>query len=221
MKLIYVLTAILLIVSAAAAEENYLVHSIYFVGNKSFSDGELRNVMLTSESPSAFFRFTYKIFHVGGPPVYFDPINLKVDSQRVWQFYRDNGFFNATVSTSLKFNEEDKSVDIYINIKEGRPAYVGAVNYHGVDDSSKNFIEQLKDKPLVVKGNRYSAKAVNAEAVRIISLLQNDGYAYARWDSSVVSDALSDSVNIRASVDFYFSSGRKILLGEVVDSISR
>ncbi len=212
MKLVNVIAALAFTFSIAIAQENYLVHSISFGGNKSFSDGELRDVMLTKESPAAFYRFTYKIVHVGGPPVYLDPLVLKADSQRVCQFYRNNGFFDASVSISLEFYEGDEGVDIYVKIKEGAPWYVKSLSYHGVSDSSKDFVEQLNEKPFIVKGARYSAKEVDGEAARVIGLLQNDGYAYARWDSSVVN---VDSNDVYAAINLYFSSGEKYYWGHL------
>ncbi|MGO9481300.1 MAG: outer membrane protein assembly factor [Candidatus Kryptoniota bacterium] len=210
MKLANIIVVIAFAFSIATAQENYLVRSISFIGNTSFSGGELRDVMLMKQSPAAFFRFTYKILHVGGPPVYFNPFVLKSDSQRIQQFYRDNGFFDANVGTSLKFDHPDESVDIYVTIKEGIPALVRSLTYHGIPDSSKDFVEQLKAKTLILKGMRYSAKQVNGEDVRIIGLLQNDGYAYARWDSSVVT---LDSNNASAAIGLYFSTGKKYYWG--------
>ncbi|MFZ1082250.1 MAG: BamA/TamA family outer membrane protein [Candidatus Kryptoniota bacterium] len=208
MKLVNVIAVFAFTFSIAAAQENYLVHSISFAGNKSFSDGDLRDVMLTKESPTAFFRFTYRILHLGDKPVYLDPLVLKADSQRVLQFYRDNGFFGANVSISMNFDEIDESVDVYMNVIEGAPAYVGYLNYHGVPDSLKDFVE----KPLIVKGDRYSAKKIGGEANQVIGLLQNDGYAYARWDSSVVN---VDSNKVYAAIDLYFSSGEKYYWGDL------
>jgi outer membrane protein insertion porin family len=203
--------------SSSFAEENYLVHSIVFVGNKAFSDGKLRDIILTRESPAPFFRFTYRIFRVGGPPVYFDPFVLKADSLRLWKFYRDNGFFDATITISLKFSEDKKDVDISFDIKEGQPAYVDSVAYHGISETSRDFLVQLlSEKPFIVKGARYSAKDVNAEAARVLGILQNHGYAYSKYDSSVVYIIPVDSIRHYVTINLYFSAGNKYYWGHLL-----
>ena len=215
MKLIYIIVAFLFLVSIASAQENFMVSSISFVGNKSFSDDELRGIMLTKESPAAFFRFTYKIIHLGGPAVYLDPFVLKADLQRIKQYYFNNGFFFAHADSSLKYDSEDGTVDILIKINEGTPAYVNSLRYHGVSDSTKNFMELLHEKPILKNGDRYSAKRVDGEVGHVLGLLQDDGYTYAKKDSSVVTVTDSNSDSVHAAVDLYFDSGRRYLWGDL------
>jgi len=215
MKLAYATAVLLTVFSVASAQENYMIRSISFVGNNSFSDGDLRSVILTKESPASFFRFTYKIIRLGGPPQYLDPFVLKADSARIAQLYHDNGFFYARVRSALKFDAEENEVDVSFQISEGPTAYIKTATYHGIPDSSENFLSLLYEKPLVTPGMRYSAKSMYGEVGRIISLLQDDGYAYARKDSSVVTITSIRSDSVGAVVNLYFSSGRKYYWGDL------
>jgi len=218
MKSVIVIAVLSFSISAAIAQENYLVNSISFVGNKAFSDGELHDIMLTKESPWGVLVFTYKVihigdFHLGSPPSYFDPIVLQGDSQRISQLYANNGFLGTSVSTILKFDEKNESVDILIKINEGTPAYVTLLAYHGIPDSTKDFVLRLNEMPFVVKGERYSAKDVSAEAARVVGFLRDHGFAYAKLDSPVVYFITVDSSHIQANVNLYFSSGREYYWG--------
>ncbi len=218
MKSVIVTAVFAFTCSTALAQGTYLVNSISFAGNESFSKGELQEIMLTKESPSAFLTFTYRVihigdFHLGSPPVYFDPVVLQADSQRISQFYINNGFFGVRVNTALKFNDNDERVDILVRIKEGASAEVKSLVYHGIPDSSTDILDQLNEKPLVTKGARYSAMEVKAEVERVIEFLKNHGYAYAKYDSSVVNVIPIDSSENQAEVNLYFSSGNEYYWG--------
>lgn len=196
-----------------------MVHSVSFYGNKSFPEDDFRAIMLTKESPASFYRFVYRVFHIGNQPEYFDPLVLKADVQRIKQFYKNNGFFNSQVDTSIRYNIEDNEVDIGIQIKEGPASYVDSVSYYGIADSSKEFFDMLKEKPLLAGGTRYSLDRLNEEVARVDSILQNDGYPYARRDSTPVVNveklSRNDSDTVHVGIDLFFSSGKKYLWGNV------
>ncbi|MGC8652587.1 MAG: BamA/OMP85 family outer membrane protein [Candidatus Kryptoniota bacterium] len=206
---------LLAVETTVLAQEKFIVRSIQFSGNKFFSSSELSAIMLTKESPAAFYRFLYRAIHVGNPPVYFDPVVFKGDVERLQQFYFDNGFYSAKLDTQIMTNQNDKTVDVKIHISEGKWAKIDSINYHGIEKASKNFFEKLRERPALKIGDRYSAMSVDSEAKRITLLLQNDGFPFAKKDSSVVTLQKIDSGTVGASVNLYFSSGRRYLWGNV------
>ncbi len=213
MKLLAIFAVLLSTVPRVSAQENYLIRSITISGNKSFTASELRPVMLEKESPAPFFRFTYGLLHViGGPPVYFDPFVLRADMLRLREFYKNNGFFFAQIDSSVEFNQKDHSADIHILIDEGPASIIDSIEYYGISDTTREFLTLLNQNTLLKKGARYSAQRVEQEGRRVVGLLQDDGYAYARKDSSVVTIS-SDSSQVY--VGMYFSSGRKYLWGNL------
>jgi len=197
------------------AQEKYIVRSIDFVGNKFFSKSDLGAIMLTKESPGAFYRFLYRTIHVGNPPVYFDPVVFKGDVERLRQFYFDNGFYSAKVDTEIKTDERNEAVDIKIHIDEGEYVKIDSINYHGLAKVSKNFLEKLGEKPALKIGDRYSAMSVDSETKRITALLQDDGFPFAKKDSSVVTLRKIDPGGVGASVNLYFSPGKRYRWGNV------
>lgn len=215
MKPFYILLLYLLFVPMANAQENFVVNSISFEGNKSFSNSDLRGIMLTKQSPAAFWRFLYSIGHVVGDSAqYYDPITLRADLQRIRYFYRDNGFVFAQVDSSLSYDMKDKSVNIIVKIKEGPPAYVTAVRCHGIPDTTEPIRSLMTKSQIIEKGQRYSASKVDAEVQSVLSLLHDNGYAYAKKDSSVVTFG-KPGESVPTRIDLYFSSGRKYRWGEL------
>ncbi len=219
MKPILIIAGLLFAVSIASAQESYMVHLISFSGNNSFPESDLRNIMLTKESPASFYRFIYRIFSIGRAPQYFDPIVFKTDVQRIKEFYKHNGFFLTSVDTSVKYNMAANEVEIGIQIAEGPGFYVSSVLYHGITDSSKNFLESMIEKPILGNRIRYSVDKLNGEVTRVLGILQNDGYPYARRDStpvvSVDGPIRSDSDSGHVIVDLYFSNGKKYYWGDI------
>lgn len=193
-----------------------MVNSISFEGNKTFTGKNLRDIMLTRQSPAAVWRFLYGFGHlIGDSAQYLDPLVLRADLQRIRQFYLDNGFRYVQVDSSLNYDLKDASVDITVKIKEGPAAYVTAVKYHGVADTTKKFNQLLRNDPAISDGERYSANRVDAEVQRVVNLLQNDGYAYAGKDSIVVTGLSISTDTVRTRVDLYFHSGKQFRWGSI------
>lgn len=216
MKLSYTLLIFLLIAPAAKAQDNFIVNSISFQGNKAFSSSVLRGIMLTRQSPAAFWRFLYGLGHlVGDSAQYFEPVVLKADLQRIRYFYRDNGFPYTRVDSALDYDTKNRSVDIVVKIREGPTAYLTYVRYHGIADTSKQFQSLLHKNQLIAKGDRYSAKKTDAEVQRVLGLLQDDGYAYAKKDSIIVTGLPVTGDTVYTGVDLYFDSGRRYRWGQI------
>ena len=211
MKPLCALVLILLFASTVVAQDEFMVKSISFTGNRTFTGSDLRAVMLTKESPSAFSRFTYKIIRLGGPPEYLDLFVLRADLFRIKQFYKDHGFLFAQVDSSLSYDNTDRTVDINIKINEGPASYIRNISPIGLEDSSKEFMQQVNDRSVLRSGGRYSASDLELESNVLVSLLQNDGYAYAKRDSLYVSVLPDDSVD----VDMYFHAGKRYRWGEL------
>lgn len=213
MKLLAIIAVILSVASITFAQEDYLIRSIQFSGNKSFTNSDLKAILLEKESPAPFFRFTYGLIHIiGGPPVHFDPFVLRADLLRIREFYKNNGFFFASVDSSVAFDSKDHDVDIKILIHEGPPASIDSIAYHGISDTTGEFRARMDEKHYLVKGMRYSAQRVEEEGALILKLLQDSGYAYAKKDSSIVTIA-GDSTHV--AVNLYFSSGRRYRWGKL------
>ena len=90
-------------------EKEYVV-DIVFKGNKTFSDGDLKDIMQTQDRNIFIFRLK--------PP--FSEEVLKEDIERIREFYKSEGFLEVKVD--YKVEKKDGRRDIYIFIEEG-PRY--------------------------------------------------------------------------------------------------
>jgi outer membrane protein insertion porin family len=157
------------------------VSSLRFEGNDAFGDGILEDVIQTRESSGAFMHFLYDNIteKLGGRPEYYDPVVFEADLVRLRNFYRDNGFFHATVDTVIGFDEEDRTVDLTFIVHEGSASLIDTLRYQGFDDLPSVLKEELDEDPKIVQGDRYSARAVEEELVRVRTAFGNNGYRAA------------------------------------------
>ncbi len=90
------------------------VKSIHFEGNQTFSDGALRNLISTKETPAGMWTFLFK--HIGenfpgaAEPKYFDNDIFNEDVQLIKQHYNNNGFFHTIVNGSYVLDSSSKKL---------------------------------------------------------------------------------------------------------------
>lgn len=102
------------------------------------------------------------------------------------KFYFDNGYFNAIVDSALNYNTEDHEVVIVYTIIENEQSHYNEILYEGLDSLPQNLTDSIyipglgKRQMLISPGKSYSRADINLEIARILTLLQNNGYAFAK-----------------------------------------
>jgi len=153
-----------------AVEEGEAAHirQISFVGNKVYSDSELRG-QLNLRTPGWFTWFTKSD--------QYSKQKLSADIEALKSFYQNNGYIEMQVdSTQVSITPDKKDIYITVNIREGEQYKVSDIRLEGErfgrDEDIKKLI-QLK------KGDVYSAEKMNQTAKKISDYLGNFGYAFA------------------------------------------
>jgi outer membrane protein insertion porin family len=109
------------------------VRKIYFIGNKSFSNRELRDEIFSREN--RFYRF--------GKPINYDPDVLEYDVHLLDQFYQSNGFFDVKIlPVNGIVDEKSGSFDIVYTIEENQKYVFGKVS---IEDSVKKVEKNKLD----------------------------------------------------------------------------
>ncbi|MHB1688842.1 MAG: POTRA domain-containing protein [Ignavibacteriaceae bacterium] len=112
---------ILLLTAAVYSQQNvqYELTSINFIGNNSFSSKGLKQIILSKESPSWFWKFLNSFSSFGNGPEYFDSASIPIDLLALKDFYKSNGYFEAKFSSSYKIDTAKKSANLTYKITEG------------------------------------------------------------------------------------------------------
>ncbi len=196
------------------AEDEFTIRDVRFDGNKSFSDGVLRDVVEAEKSPSLFVSWlnTRVSDKLGRPPNYFDVYQSAEDRTRVKNFYEGHGFFAVSVDTSLAINFDRRRVRITFEIDEGKRWLIQNVDYHGLDTIGSLVLHKIYQNPELEAGNPYQVDRVEREYQRILDILYNNGYP----------KAAIENVNVRYSriepeafVAMSFEPGDRFSFGDI------
>jgi outer membrane protein insertion porin family len=146
------------------------VQAINFIGNKAFSDSQLRDIISTSQS--GLFDF------LKGTNIY-DPDRLALDRELLRQFYLKNGYADArVVSAGAELARDGSGFYITFVVDEGEPYTFGKVEIEsslsGVDPKT------LQGEVLTSSGATYDAQAMDRTVERLTLAISEQGFAFAR-----------------------------------------
>lgn len=217
---LYIVILFLFFAAGQYAQEGEEIElsSIYFIGNESFSDDDLRSVIQSEENPMWLWRFLYStISFLGSPPNYFDSTSIAVDIISMKSFYAVNGFFKAEINYSFKIDTSGKSAELTYTIQENSPFTYSSVRFPGLENLSEWINSNIVEYKEYSLGERYSQQNVQEKNDQIVSYLKNNGYMYALYDSSIVK---IDTVKSTVDLFNYFSTGRFYTYGDIeIDKI--
>ncbi len=154
------------------------VRRIDFVGNKVFSDSDLRGEILTQES--AWYRF------LTSNDTY-DPDRLTVDREALRNFYLKNGYADFRVVSSVAELSPDKNAFfITFTVEEGERYTFGPIN---VKTTLKDLDPaSLRDDISTVEGDWYDAGEVEKTINAISDKVGDLGYAFVEVKPEVEKD---------------------------------
>ncbi len=172
----------------------FFVNSIKFEGNKYYDDDEL-----TSEFDETKTKSWWEIWKSSK----FDLNDFKKDLDLLKKFYQNNGFIDMEIiSDSVKYNEENETVDITINLSEGSKLYIRNISFEG----NTVYKEQALLRRLEFgSGDPYDLQTFemnlrgNQEQTDALSMYANSGYLAAQFDK-VEKRIGDDSVDIVINV---------------------
>lgn len=145
------------------------VASVKLNGVKAVEAGQLKDVLATVQSS----KFPW------GDKHYFTREQFEADLKRIVAFYRDRGFPDAKVTSfDVKMNDKQDAVDVTVNVEEGEPILVEAVEFQGFEVLPPGELDELKGR-IALKTNAPLDRAL-AQASREAALdeIKDHGYPY-------------------------------------------
>lgn len=119
------------------------VRRIRFTGNHAIEDGELRDIMQTSEA--GFFSFL-------SSDDAFDRDKFEEDTVRLQAYYYDKGYLEMQVGTPrIELTADRRSIDLTIPITEGPRYRIGQLSVAEVDDNGEE-VEPLVGRETLEQG---------------------------------------------------------------------
>jgi outer membrane protein insertion porin family len=191
----------------AAQDQDLIVRSLSFEGNRSISDLALRAAIANTES--SFFASSPLLRWLGlGEKRRFNEREFRVDAARIRLLYQISGFLEAAVDTVVRRTEQD--VFITFRITEGQPVRVRSLEIAGLD-SVPSPARVRRDLPLR-EGMPFNRYLLVATADTIQLRLRDQGYPTATVfaDRREV-DRAARTADLRLVVD----PGRPAVVGSI------
>jgi outer membrane protein insertion porin family len=146
------------------------VKAINFIGNKAFSDSQLRDIISTSQS--GLFDF------IKGTNIY-DPDRLALDRELLRQYYLKNGYADArVVSAGAELSRDGSGFFITFVVDEGELYTFGKIEIEsalpGVNPQA------LRGELLTSAGSTYDQSAMDRTVERLTLTVSEQGFAFAR-----------------------------------------
>lgn len=144
------------------------VRRIDFVGNKVFSDSDLRDEIVTQEY--AFYRFL-------NTNDTYDPDRLTVDKEALRKFYLANGYADfRVVSAVAELSPDQEAFFITFTVEEGERYKLGTVD---IKTTLKDLDpETLRSDVSTAEGDWYNADLVDESVQAISDRVGSLGYAF-------------------------------------------
>ncbi|MGE5651611.1 MAG: outer membrane protein assembly factor BamA, partial [Bacillota bacterium] len=149
------------------------IKQINIVGNKAFSDSELRG-LLNLRTPGWFTWYT--------KADQYSKQKLTGDIETLRSFYLNRGYLEMQVeSTQVSITPDKKDIYITININEGDKFTVGDVK---LDGEMFGREQELKSLVELKKGDVYSGEKLAESVKKISERMGNFGYAFANVNAN-------------------------------------
>lgn len=205
-KSITILAILITAHSIRAQDENGVFEideiNVSFLDKKSFETDIVKGIMALKEGDD------------------FDEETYLQDIERIRKFYFDNGFFDVSVDTSLSFNSDSREVVENFRIREGARYTINELTFKGLDDVSQEVTGRIFQPGArkIYDGGYYSRDTIKQEIIRIIDILQNNGYALAQSGSPEI---LKYETNIpemrnKVNISIPFDHGDIYVFGKTV-----
>ncbi len=177
------------------------IRRIRFVGNVTYSDGDLRDEIEIKES--AWWRF------FGTADVY-DPDKLNADREKLRKYYLSRGFAEARVVSAIaELTPDKKAFFLTFTVEEGERYRFGKVDVtttlRGVQP------EQFQSAISVREGRRFDGDKIKSTVDAITTIAGNLGYAFVRVNPVLTPDKESR----RIAVTFDIREGPKVFIERV------
>ncbi|KAB2916097.1 MAG: outer membrane protein assembly factor BamA [Hyphomicrobiaceae bacterium] len=167
------------------------IDAITFVGNRSFTDAQLRDVISTSQSGW---------FDILKSAAFYDPERIDHDKDLLRRFYLKNGFPDARVpSAEAVKNADGTGYTVTFSVEEGdrfsfSPATVES-SLPGVDTAALEGLAEVKP------GARYSEEAISRSAEQMTLALSEQGKPFARVRPVPVRDVAAHTIGVKFRID--------------------
>lgn len=167
------------------------VKGINFIGNRAFSDSQLRDIISTTQA--GWFDF------LKGTSVY-DPDRMSLDRELVRQYYLKNGYADVRITAAnAELDRDGSGFFITFAIEEGELYKFGDVQ---IESSLPELNTSALYSDLLTNGGAvYNGSLIDKSVERVTLAVAEQGYAFARVRPRAVPDVYSRTISMNYIID--------------------
>jgi outer membrane protein insertion porin family len=167
------------------------VKSINFIGNRSFSDSQLRDIITTSQA-------TWLDWIKGASP--YDQDRLRLDQELVRQYYLKNGYADVQVTAANAELDRDGAGFIITFVVDEGPLYrFGSVQ---IENSLAELQpDTLRGELLTQEGAIFNASQIEKSVERVTLAASERGFAFVRVRPRAERDPAGQLINLTYVID--------------------
>jgi outer membrane protein insertion porin family len=174
------------------------VSKISIIGNRAFSDKEIKKVM-TTKTPSLL-----KFWSSGGQ---YDPDRIEYDKELISDFYSENGYVNFKFTSSIaQLVNDTNRFEIILTVSEGNEFKFGKFK---VKTEFKKLSSEIIENSLSVNiGNTFDSKIIKESIGFIKDSSASFGYTFIKINPVMVVNDFDNTVDIT----FEINEGPKVYI---------
>ncbi len=167
------------------------VKSIQFIGNRAFSDQQLRDIITTTQQN--WFDFLKGT-------AFYDPDRLSLDRELLRQYYLKNGYADARViSANADLDRDGNGFFITFVLEEGDVYKFGHVK---IENGLAGVNAAVLQPDMLTKpGDVYNASDIDKTVERMTLATSEQGYAFARVRPKADRDGGSRTISLTYAID--------------------
>ncbi|MBA4172218.1 MAG: outer membrane protein assembly factor BamA [Hyphomicrobium sp.] len=167
------------------------VKGINFIGNRAFSDSQLRDIVSTTQT--GWFDF------LKGTSIY-DPDRLGLDRELLRQYYLKNGYADArVVAAGAELDRDGSGFFITFSIEEGELYTFGDVRIESALPAVQT--DRLGGDVLTKRGTVYNGSDIDKTVEKLTLNVAEQGFAFARVRPRATPDTASRTISLLYSID--------------------
>jgi len=167
------------------------VKSVGFIGNRAFTDSQLRDIITTTQSGWLDFLKSSSVY---------DPDRMRLDRELLRQYYLKNGYADARVLVgNAELDRDGTGFFITFTIDEGPLYSFGDVK---IESSLPELSpETLQSSMLTSPGARFNASYIDKTVEKLTLNVAQQGFAFARVRPRTDRDPIAKTINLTYIVD--------------------
>ncbi|MEA3436471.1 MAG: outer membrane protein assembly factor BamA, partial [Thermodesulfobacteriota bacterium] len=181
--------------------EKVRIKTINFIGNKAYSEKELKKILKSSER--GFFSWLTSSGDLKRE-------DLNEDIARLAAFYHNNGYIQAKIGEP-KVEFKENHIEITIKIKEGAQFRVGKVYIKGdLVMAKEKMLERIK----ISNQEYFNRRIVQNDVILLKDIYSDEGYAY----TDILPRTEKDFDKLVVNITFDIKKGKQVYFEEIIIS---